>query len=289
MNDDTPSPEETELEHQRLIIHGLLQEVSAHISTFLGENRAYSDSIDRHADQVKKAMTLAGLREVERVLLAELEALQATNRRYREQLDEANRKVQKQQEELNKLQTDIGLDFLTKVPNRRALDLRLEEEFNRVKRYGANFSLLIIDVDRFKDVNDTYGHVAGDRVLRAVAQLLNDRKRSSDFLARYGGEEFAMVLPQTSLEHAKHLANEHRKRVRAATFRYNDAQIDISISIGVGELAIEEDKSVDAFFDRVDAALYQAKSLGRDRVEVARLRKVPPPRKRFDADDRPGE
>jgi diguanylate cyclase len=119
-------------------------------------------------------------------------------------------------------------------------------------------------------VNDSYGHLAGDRVLRAVAKLLDEQKRVSDFLARYGGEEFALILPETPADHAKVLAEKARTMVAGTKFRYEEELIQITISAGVGEVAAHKESAED-LFARVDAALYRAKEKGRNRVELAEV------------------
>ncbi len=261
------------IEHSKVVIHSLLQSVSDNVAALVGDNTKYSTALAQHKLSINKAMTIAGLRELERVMLDEIEEILTSNAQYREQLDKANAKLDEQQEQLEQLQSDVGLDFLTKVPNRRSFDGRLLEEIERAKRYGHSLSLMVVDVDHFKRVNDVHGHLAGDRILRAIAHLLNEQKRASDFLARFGGEEFALVLPETSAEQARVLADKTRSKVERATFRYENKPIAITISLGVGEILAQSDRP-EALFARVDAALYRAKEGGRNRVEVAPLPRV---------------
>ncbi|MCH7910404.1 MAG: GGDEF domain-containing protein [Candidatus Hydrogenedentes bacterium] len=255
------------VERSKLVIHGLLHELSDTIETFVGDNVKYDTSLETHKMAITKSMTLASIRELERVLIGELEGVQRTNSEYRNRLDVANKTVSTQQKELEKLQSDVEKDFLTELPNRRAFVARMNEFFERYKRFKNGFSLLVLDIDRFKLVNDEHGHVAGDRILKAVAAVLNQQRRSSDILARYGGEEFAMLLPETTLAQAKILAEKIRNKIGRSKFRYEKSSITITFSIGVGEVRAE-DATPETLFERVDAALYRAKEGGRNRVEV---------------------
>lgn len=268
--DSASSKENLALERSKLVVHALLQSISESVESLLGDSSQYGSSLDQHQASIKKAMTIAGIRELEKVLLKELEQMQSSNTKYRSKLDEANKKLTNQKVELTKLQSDAGLDFLTKIANRRAFNTRMTEELGRLKRYGSSFSLVILDVDHFKMVNDTYGHLAGDRILRAMAQIMEEQKRETDFLARYGGEEFVILLPETTADDARVLAEKIRRKIAGSKFRLEKRSIAISISAGVGEL-LDPNDSADAFFKRIDAALYKAKSNGRDRVEMAEV------------------
>ena len=253
------------LDRSKMVIHGLLHELSDNIESFVSENSRYDDSLSAHKASISKAMTLAGIRELERVLLDEVDSMRGANATYRKQLALANATVKAQQEDLERLQTDVEKDFLTELPNRRAFQNRMAEFHGRFSRYQNTFSIIVMDVDHFKKVNDVHGHVAGDRVLRAIAAILQDEKRSTDFLARYGGEEFVMLLPETNAARALTLAKKTCEKIQRAKFRYEDAAIELTMSAGVGEVRADEDST--ALFARVDAALYQAKTNGRNRVE----------------------
>ncbi len=155
-------------------------------------------------------------------------------------------------------------DGLTGVYNRRFLQTRLGEEYNRSKRYGTSLSLIMFDIDFFKKVNDTYGHQCGDAVLQAVATNINGHIRNTDYLARYGGEEFCCLLPETDISGARVLAERFRLHVEAHTTTCREHAIQVTISLGVAELTVED--SVEALLKRADEALYQAKHFGRNKV-----------------------
>jgi diguanylate cyclase len=157
----------------------------------------------------------------------------------------------------------LMIDSLTGVHSRYAYEQRLSEEHRRWQRDGQPLSYTIIDVDRFKLINDQLGHEAGDRLLRAVAELLNRHKRTEDFLARVGGEEFVLLLPGASLDAAFGVANKLRDAVESATFQHKGRRELVTISCGVTEFREGDIPSV--VYDRADRALYRAKEEGRNR------------------------
>lgn len=256
------------LERIKTAVHELLHGVSGSLDAMQGDSHRYGRALAEHRESLERTATVEDLRELEQRLLDQVKEVQGANELYRRELDAANRKVAEQQQELVKLQRAAGVDFLTELPNRRQLDERMREEFGRAKRHGHLFSIIVFDLDHFKRINDEFGHAAGDRVLRALAQLLYNQKRSSDFLARYGGEEFVMLLPETPLENAVRLAEKICDRVRATEFRFQKQIVRVTLSAGVGEVVPGID-TAESLFDRVDASLYEAKRLGRDRVRAA--------------------
>jgi diguanylate cyclase (GGDEF)-like protein len=161
-------------------------------------------------------------------------------------------------------QLDAYTDFLTGLRNRRYLELILERELFRVARYGRPLSLVILDLDGFKAVNDTHGHEVGDRVLRALARCLEEHLRQSDRAVRLGGEEFAVLLPETGLPQALRLAERLRRAV--AALKVPPAE-RLSASFGVAQAGPTD--SPLSLLKRADEALYRAKRAGKNRVETA--------------------
>ncbi len=155
------------------------------------------------------------------------------------------------------------LDFLTGVPNRRRLETQLQRELEQHRRYGAPVSVILFDIDNFKKFNDTYGHALGDEVLKKVAGAVQHELRSTDAFGRWGGEEFLVVAGHTDARHATLLAERLRQRV--ATSEVPGAG---TITASFGVAACHADLSLEALIERADAALYQAKSLGKNRVSL---------------------
>jgi len=166
-------------------------------------------------------------------------------------------------EEFKKLAT---IDPLTKLFNRRYFTEQADKEFIRAQRYKLSMTLISIDIDHFKSINDNYGHPAGDKVLVAVSKQLQDSLRQTDILARIGGEEFSILLPETSAEDAMVFA----ERIRAEQEKLRitgewQGEITLSVSIGISGFQVD-DEAFDVLFSRADKALYQAKKSGRNKV-----------------------
>ena len=159
------------------------------------------------------------------------------------------------------------VDQLTGVSNRRHFFQAAEAEFERFSRYNRSFSLLMIDLDHFKQVNDQYGHPVGDKVLKELAETIVRNKRDNDIFGRLGGEEFALLLPETPLAGATEIAVRLRRCCHILCVPGNMA-LRITVSIGVTQVRAS-DSSFDEVLARADEMLYRAKNNGRDRVEVA--------------------
>lgn len=164
-----------------------------------------------------------------------------------------------------RLELMVRTDILTGLANRMEMLNQLEIEQKRSERHGKVFSLMLGDIDHFKQVNDTYGHLAGDRVLRQVASSLRGQLRSEDVCARWGGEEFMILLPETGIEQALVVGNKLADNIRELHVPWDGQTLQVTMSFGVGQFV--SDSSIDGFIQQVDDALYQAKHLGRDRVE----------------------
>ena len=158
-------------------------------------------------------------------------------------------------------------DALTEIPNRLSYEKKVAEEIARWKRFSNPLSLVVWDIDLFKKVNDTYGHKAGDKVLKTVAQLLIKNIRETDFLARYGGEEFVMLLPGTKQEETLRLVNKLRQQIETCGFHYHGDSVKITISCGVS--SFNENDTLSQVFERADKALYKAKENGRNQCVVS--------------------
>ena len=171
------------------------------------------------------------------------------------------------QEHIEKQRQRSLLDTLTGIPNRAAWNERLELEVARWQRYGGELLLAVIDIDLFKRINDDYGHLAGDRVLKIIAKILNKRLRQTDFMARYGGEEFVVLMPATSLDSGIRLVNLLRTSVEACPFHFKGERVTITLSAGIS--AFSPGDQADQVFERADQALYRAKRAGRNRVVKA--------------------
>jgi len=191
----------------------------------------------------------------------------------REALDNANDALKKKNEELEKLSVT---DSLTGLFNRRQLMEVLEIEGRRTRRHKRPFSVLMLDVDHFKKLNDSHGHLAGDEVLRKLASILSHEIREVDHAARYGGEEFLVMVPETGLEGAAELGERIRARIENERFVVDGKEIRVTASIGIA-CCPEKGLSAEALIAQADDALYKAKRRGRNRVVTADGKKTTPP------------
>jgi len=153
-------------------------------------------------------------------------------------------------------------DGLTNIANRHSYNDRISYEIERCHLHRDSLALLLFDIDKFKSVNDNYGHKAGDEVIRGTAQILKNNIRKNDFVARYGGEEFIVLLPSSDINTGESIANKLRKIIWRNVYSFNNEQVVITISVGIAEIKINE--TMDDLFERADKALYKAKESGRN-------------------------
>jgi len=166
------------------------------------------------------------------------------------------------------LEYQTQVDSLTGLFNRRAFEKKINEEFERSKRYHNPLSVLLLDIDNFKLINDTYGHHGGDAALVKIAETFREKTRQSDFPSRYGGEEFVLILPETDQDNALQVAGKIHDSIRACSFGTAARPFEITVSIGVSSTSARFYSDWRELVDDSDRALYQAKNSGKDRVEI---------------------
>lgn len=176
---------------------------------------------------------------------------------------------------IERLRDLSATDQLTDLPNRRVMMSRLTQEHARYRRSGHVYTVVMMDLDFFKKVNDTYGHTVGDQVLQGVARLLQDSLRASDTLARIGGEEFMLLMPMTDADGALVQALRIRDKIAATPLTTNSGELRATMSLGVAEV-LPGDTEASAVVARADEVLYRAKHNGRNSVEVAERQVLPP-------------
>lgn len=234
-----------------------LQEISAAISHIEAGNLAvkvpYSEGSDEIAHLAKSINSMTD--RLEQYDALNIDKIQSLTH----ELDNANR-------ELTQLATH---DSLTGLLNVRVFRERLTDEMKRSSRSSLPVSILLLDIDHFKKVNDTYGHQAGDAVLRKMGELLGGLVRTTDCAARYGGEEMAIILPETKGADAVKFAEKLRKLVMIEDFDIGDQNIQVTVSIGVAATDAVVETTIEGLIRHADEALYNAKGAGRNRVEVA--------------------
>ncbi len=234
-------------------------------------NREVHETNDVMEIRTKVAVRLATITEQAREFRARQESRFLEQSALAQKMTARVASLERQTSELHRSlhqeQARSQLDALTGVPNRGALDSRMLEEINRYKRFRDPVTVLVWDLDRFKSINDTYGHRAGDRVLQEVAKCFAARIRATDVLARFGGEEFVMLLVGTQMAEASKVANELREYVHGLRFHFRDTPVTVTASCGMTEL--RDADTAESVFDRADAALYKAKDGGRNMCVAA--------------------
>ncbi len=193
-------------------------------------------------------------------------------------LENVSTELQKTKQKLEKKETELQAvlaqtrevshtDALTFLPNRRQVMVDLQNAVTFSNRYGTPLTISMLDIDLFKNINDTYGHTAGDEVLRSLAGELRQQIRHPDTIGRYGGEEFLIILPHSTVKAATEQAQRLCEKVRALSIVVGDQTLSVTISIGVAQYRIEKE-DWQTFLSRADRALYQAKNNGRDQWVV---------------------
>ena len=204
------------------------------------------------------------LANAQSVLIREIDRVVSSNAKLHAELDKANQGIAEQRRQIEELRVQARIDALTRIPNRASFDERLSEYIDLLARTNLIFTLMLLDIDHFKGINDSHGHVNGDRILRGIAAKISDSVRNNDFAARYGGEEFAVILPGTGEQESLIVAERVRQDIANTKFRLDGEIVKVSISGGLAEC--KKGMTTDQIIAAADAALYRAKSAGRNQI-----------------------
>lgn len=249
-----------------------MRELILQLTDIISRTNNASGEASETFDQARKVLESMpvdsdiGLREVKSMLLSEIDRMAQTNITLKQQLVKAETGMSKQKKEIDTLKTKAHIDQLTQLLNRAAFDDHLQRAFTNWKRSKEVFSLLMLDVDHFKDINDTHGHVHGDRLLKEIAAKIKEGTRTQDHAARYGGEEFAVILPDTHAEEALMVGTRIRESVERGHFQVDTRPLRITISGGISQAGMSW-STID-IIETADKALYQSKKRGRNRITL---------------------
>lgn len=264
--------------------HMLDEAQRAEVSRASGERleRNMSDAVERLSDDVRHSANLA---ELQANVLASLDRMQTHVREHiedessrrneaeaearvlREQLNTVERDAFDLRRQVARTQEQALRDALTGLPNRRAYDERVAQEQARFRRFAEPLALLVLDVDDFKKINDTFGHKAGDKALKMIATLLRERLRVTDFIARFGGEEFVLLLTGAAFDDALKVADAMRIAVEQGGLHASGQPVNVTVSGGLA--VFSEGDTAEGVFERADQALYKAKGQGKNRIVAA--------------------
>ncbi len=242
------------------LMHEGVSRIQKHIDTESDIEKLKS-GVSSSLEGIRRAITDFVESDAQRLADAERrnEDLQRRVQRMEEESLQLQKRLQRKREQLME-------DTLTGARSRLAYEESLAQELSRFRRYGETFCLAVLDIDHFKKINDSYGHSAGDKALRLVAQQIGERVRETDLLFRVGGEEFVLLLPRTTIDAAEPLVGEVRDAVGSSGFHFEGRPVPITLSAGL--TASRGDDTAETIFARADDAMYRAKKGGRDRLVV---------------------
>ena len=255
------------LERLQQQLRTLLEE-AAHAAAAAGEESGqYARNLEESHTRIGEATSLESVHQIIAQLLNETRAMQISTRALSQQLEQRAHEVAALTEQLEHVQSEALLDPLCGLKNRRGLERSAQSIFDGGL---SGTALLIADVDRFKNVNDTHGHLLGDKVLRAIAATLRANIKGRDIAARIGGDEFAALLPQTSLQGALALAEHIRAAVADGRIHRGDGKDFVgSVTLSIGIAIRNPGEPLESLMERADAALYDAKRAGRNCIRTA--------------------
>lgn len=251
-------------------INTTIQNVSGAVKDVRTATAAYSGRLDDVSGQMEGVQDPGELRNILSNVVMDTHAMLEQNKKLEEQLDQSSSIMETLQRDLENVRREALTDGLTGLANRKAFDNELKRVSEKAVTEGIPFTLIMLDIDHFKNFNDNYGHQIGDQVLRLVARTLIDGVKGRDVAARYGGEEFAIILPDTGLQNGVTVAEGLRRAVATKDVvnrTTSEKLANITLSAGVAEFSANE--RVEDLIERADAALYTAKHNGRNQVAAA--------------------
>lgn len=255
----------------------VMESLAAHekIREGLDKSKAFGEFIELELATIRNIDRLEQLDERKDLLESELESILRNHHQLVDYfktvssyLSLVQNEGQRLNEELNRMTTLSLTDELTGLPNRRAFLKRMKDEISRAQRYGNSLALALVDLDRFKPINDNYGHPVGDAVLKSYSEDVLTTFRQNDMVARYGGEEFAVVFPNTSVDGAYKALEKVLKRANESHLQYERETISLP-GFSAGLVLFQVGESLEDLIERADDALYEAKKSGRNRIEVS--------------------
>ena len=238
------------------------------------ENRKYHQSIYKRSEKIERITLLDDLRKIRAALEQEIKQLRrdVESKQIMEEnrMKALDREINVLSRELQKAKREALTDALTGLSNRKAFDQFIIDLSNKSALGNGSFALLLLDIDDFKKINDTYGHQTGDNILVLIARECRGIIRSNDFAGRYGGEEFVLILPSSSLRNGVKKARQIRKAIASAHYKHTldgtDSGITLRITVSIGVSVFRKDDTSATVLERADKALYKAKGTGKNRV-----------------------
>jgi diguanylate cyclase len=248
-------------------VRRILAEVLTEFTDAGGEISKYGKALENYTGQLLETVDAEKIKRIVSSLVSDTRTMGESSLLLRARLTETSNEIESLRMDLEKAKRQAKTDALTGLANRGAFETALAGEMDRSADSGKPLSLMFADIDHFKRINDTFGHLVGDKVLRTTAATLRSLTRGQDLVARYGGEEFVMILPDTPLEGAMTVAEKIRSEFEKKQWKRKDTGEPIgSITLSIGAALYRRGEAPEALIERADTALYAAKESGRNRV-----------------------
>jgi diguanylate cyclase len=258
-----------QLENIRSELRTLVTETITGVTQAKTQAEQSSESLAAKSADLERGPSLEEVRRILGEVVGETRGIAHNGQLLKQMLDDTRREVETLRDELEQTRQQVSIDALTGLKNRRAFEAALQEACDHAKDPATTLSLLLVDIDHFKNVNDTYGHLIGDKVLRSVSTLLSANIKGKDTVARMGGEEFAVLLPETPLANAERVAEVLRAAIERSRLKRLDTGETVGrVTVSIGVTAYRPGESHDDFVGRADKALYLSKKAGRNHVSV---------------------
>ena len=259
------------LENIRHELKSIITSMQGDIERSGGKLSGYADRLGRFAAMLDKSPSPQAMATEVKMVIEDTRVAEQSQRQFNEQLTQITRDMELLRKELAQIREESYTDSLTGISNRKAFDAALEEAVQKARLGKSTFTVLIADVDHFKLVNDNYGHLIGDKVLRFVASTLKWCVKGKDFVSRFGGEEFAVILLNTDITGAYSVAEQIRRAIHAGKIKdLNSQKMLDQVTISIGVAQFDSSDLPNDLLQRADQALYQAKAKGRNRVEIVK-------------------
>jgi diguanylate cyclase len=248
-------------------VMGEIEQVMAMIDAAAGSANSYTESLADMSAKIGNSKDREGLRAIVESLVQTAKDMEASNQKLEERLNASKQEITELQENLEAVRTESLTDPLTQLANRKFFDTSLEHAIADARAKNEPLSLMMTDIDHFKNFNDSFGHLTGDQVLRLVAMSVKQNVKGQDTAARYGGEEFAIVLPNTVLRSAITVADHIRRAVMTKELMKRSTGEHLGrVTISVGVATLHKNDTMQSLIERTDNCLYAAKRHGRNRV-----------------------